>query len=158
MSAAEFSIGLSRDSFGRLVLALPGGDKVIGVVPVRCFPFTAPGNWVSFCDEGGREVHCLHDTSALPPTDRELLEQELARREFMPRVRRIRSVSPGAEPTLWQVDTDRGETSFTLTSEDHIRRFGSHGMLICDEHGVRYRIDDVRSLDAHSRRILVQYP
>lgn len=151
------SIQLERDAFARLVLTLPDGTRVVGVVPVRAFPFAEPAGWVSLCDAQGHEVHCVRELSELPPPVRSLVESELEAREFIPTIRRIVDVSPGAEPTSWHVLTDRGESRFTLTSEDHVRRLGGNGALISDGNGVRYRILDIRALDALSRRFLNGY-
>ena len=145
------------DPLGRLVLTPPGGAPVAGVTPVRCFPFSAPSERISFLDAEGRELFCLESLDRLLPEERALVERELARREFIPVVRRIRSISPGAEPTIWQVETDRGEARFTLPSEDNVRRLGEHGALVADAHGVRYRVPDLRRLDAHSPRLLARY-
>ena len=154
MSAAQ-QISLRRDGFARLVLTLPHGRELT-VVPVRCFPFTAPTERISLCDEHGREVHCIAALTELPSDMRGLLEDELVRREFIPTIRRIRSIVPSAEPTTWTVETDRGPTMFQLTSEDHVRRLGQ-GALIADAHGVRYRVLDMAQLDPHSRTLLGRY-
>ncbi len=151
------SLSLAYDAFGRLVLTLPTGEQHCGVVPVRGFPFSSPGTCISFCDEHGHEVFFLSELTQLAPTVRQLLEADLARREFIPVIRSIYSVSAGAEPTDWHVLTDRGETRFVLNNEDNIRRMGPHGALITDSHGIRFRIEDSRALDAHSRRILRRY-
>lgn len=148
---------LEYDPFGRLVVTLADGETHVGVVPARAFPFSAPDEWISFCDEHGREVCCLASLAPLSAEVRRTLEADLAQREFIPRIERIESVSAGAEPTDWQVVTDRGPVQFTLTSEDHIRRLGPKGAIITDMHGIRYRIVDLAALDAHSRRILRRY-
>jgi len=150
-------IQLQLDAFGRLVLTLPDGLVVVGVTPVRGFPFTSSTEHISLCDETGREVVCIGDLEELPAPTKELLEQELARREFVPIIRRIVDIQPAAEPSIWQVETDRGIAQFKLTSEDHVRRLGAHGALIADAHGVRYRVLDAARLDAHSRRMLNRY-
>lgn len=149
--------GLSQDARGRLRLTLPSGEIFEDVVPVRCFPFSEADGWISFCDERGREVFCLADPGVLQPKARALLDAELARREFVPVIRRIHSVSAGAEPTTWHVETDRGETRFLLPSEDNLRRLGPSGAVITDTHGVRYRVADLKALDAHSRKLLQRY-
>lgn len=151
------SISLDYDPFGRLVLSTPEGERHVGVYPVRAFPFSAPETCVAFCDEQGHEVYFLPELAGLDAKTRELLAADLARREFIPVIRRIVSVSPGAEPTEWHVETDRGEARFTLVSEDSIRRMGASGALITDSHGIRFRIDDSRALDPHSNRILRRY-
>jgi len=148
---------LRHDSFGRLLLTLDDGVEVCGVVPVRCFPFTAPQDHVAFLDEKAREVFHLRTIAELDEPTRKVLEEDLARREFIPLIKEIISISPGAEPTEWCVDTDRGETRFLLPSEDNVRRLGPHGAVISDAHGIRFRILDTRTLDPVSRRLLAQY-
>lgn len=150
---------LERDPFGRLRLLRPGGEGVENVFPVRCFPFTAPDERISICDDRGHEVLFVEHLDAIPAETAAFLRQELHRREFIPIIHRIRSISEGPEPTTWHVETDRGETRFLLTSDDHIRRLGAEGegALIADSNGVRYRVLDSRRLDARSRRLLGRY-
>ncbi len=154
---ATVAIRLHHDAFGRLVVTLANGEIHSGVVPVRAFPFSAPDQWLSLCDESGHEVFCLNDVAELDRETRDQLAAELARREFVPRVLRILRVVKGGVASQWFVQSDRGETSFTLPSEDNIRRMGNDGALLIDSHGIRYRITSVAQLDAHSRRILRQY-
>jgi hypothetical protein len=148
---------LAYDAFGRLLLTTPAGEQFHGVTPTRGFPFSAPGECISFCDDRGHELYFLPDVALLAPAMRELLDADLARREFIPAIRAIYSVSIGAEPTDWHVATDRGDTRFVLTSEDSIRRMGPYGALITDSVGIRFRIVDSRTLDPASRRILRRY-
>jgi len=155
LEASGFS--LAHDAFGKLVLTLPSGERVAGVLPARCFPFSAPGEWIALLDPQGRELCCLKSLDGLAPASREAIERELAAREFMPRIERILGVTRGPEPTVWQVATDRGERQFTLSSDDHIRRLPPNGALIGDAQGVRYRIVDIAALDARSRRFLGRY-
>ena len=156
-TGATLPIRLHHDAFGRLVVTLANGQSHSGVVPVRAFPFSAPEQWISLCDESGHEVLCLIDLADLSAEAREQLSAELARREFIPRILRILRVVEGGGSSQWYVKSDRGDTSFELTSEDNIRRMGSDGALLIDSHGIRYRITSVPQLDAHSRRILRQY-
>ena len=53
---------------------------------------------------------------------RGLLEEELALRDFVPEITRIHSVSSFGTPSTWEVETDRGATSFVLKGEEDIRR------------------------------------
>jgi hypothetical protein len=86
------------------------------------------------------------------------IEEELARREFVPIVVRIEEVSANIDPARWRVVTDRGPTTFLIEDEDNdVRRLGPNGMLLVDTHGIRYLIPDVRKLDSASRRILDRY-
>ncbi|MGB8296816.1 MAG: DUF1854 domain-containing protein [Polyangia bacterium] len=157
MSGALVPIRLHHDAFGRLVVTLANGEIHTGVVPVRAFPFSAPDQWISLCDESGHEVFWLSDVAELEPKTRDQLAAELARREFIPRILRILNVVEGGVASQWFVQSDRGDTNFELPSEDNIRRMGSDGALLIDSHGIRYRITSVSQLDAHSRRILRRY-
>jgi hypothetical protein len=154
---ATLAIRLHHDAFGRLVVTLANGEIHAGVVPVRAFPFSAPEQWISLCDESGHEVICLTDVAELDRETRDQLAAELARREFVPRILRVLRVVAGGVASQWFVQSDRGNTSFELPSEDNIRRMGSDGALLIDSHGIRYRITSVPQLDAHSRRILRRY-
>ena len=126
-------------------------------MPVRGFPISDPDHWISICDLSGNELAVVIDLTALEPPARQALETDLARREFVPQVRRILSVPVDTEPTEWEVDTDRGRTRFLLNSGDDVRRLGTHRALIVDSQGIRYLIDDTRTLDAFSRKILDRY-
>jgi hypothetical protein len=150
-------LGLRVDDFGRLVLERAGSEPVAGVVPVRCYPFAEPREWISLCDDRGRELVCLRHLDDLEPAAREVLENELSLRELVPVIRRIHDISSPPEPTTWHVDTDRGETRFKLPGEDHVRRLGSGSAIITDVHGVRFRVADLKKLDAHSLRLLERY-
>ena len=85
------------------------------------------------------------------------MEDDLARREFVPHIRRIVKVSTDVEPPEWEVETDRGPTRFLLNSGDDIRRLSPMSALVIDVHGTRYLIEDTRKLDAVSRRLLERY-
>lgn len=149
-------LDLHIDSLGRLVLVSSTGETTPGIVPVRCFPFADPRRWIALCDEQGREMACIEQLDDLPEGQRVLVEQELERRELLPRVKRIVSISAGAEPTTWEVDTDHGSTTFTLHSEDDVRRMG-RGALIVDDRGIRFFIEDEATLDPNSCKLLRRY-
>ncbi len=113
---------LSHDAFGRLNLVGADGVRHEAVEPVRGFPISDPDRWISICDAEGRELAFVDDLNALPTELRGVLERDLARREFVPLIRRILSVPTDTEPTQWEVETDRGTTRFMLNTSDDVRR------------------------------------
>jgi hypothetical protein len=155
--AMEKAVRLELDPLGRLVARFPSGAVAEGLVPVRCFPFSAPGELIALCDVRGHEVWCVDRLEELDPASRELLLAELARREFVPELHRILSISPGPEPTQWEVETDRGKTCIRLPNEDCVRRLEPDGALIIDDCGIRYRVGSLRQLDGRSRKLLRRY-
>ena len=78
-------------------------------------------------------------------------------RDFVPEIRRIRGVSRFSTPSVWDVETDRGDTSLVLRGEEHIRRLGASGLMIADQHGVHFLIRDLRALDRASRALLDRF-
>lgn len=148
---------LHRDAWGRLVLVDAHGEEYPGVEPVRAFPISDSAHAIAICDSDGREVLYVDDPARLPDSLRQVLEAELAQREFMPIVTRIRAVSSDSAPSEWDIDTDRGPTHFILNNEDDVRRLNPNQALLIDVQGLRYFIPSISALDAHSRRTLERY-
>ena len=143
-----------HDPWGRLVLSLPDGTRHAGVEPVRCFPLTNPTHAIALLDGEGHEILNLPSLDVLAPAAREVLLCELAEREFVPVIQRVVATSALHPPCRWDVETDRGRTSFQLESEDDCRRLGPHAVLIADSNGIRYTIPRIDQLDAGSQRIV----
>lgn len=148
---------LSRNTFGRLVFVANDGKVREGVVPVRAFPITAPERDIALIDSHGRELAWIEKLSDVPGEMRKLVEADLARREFMPEIKRIHEVSSFATPSTWYVETDRGKTVFILKGEEYIRRLKPPSLLVTDSQGIHYLIRDRFALDHHSRRILDRF-
>lgn len=147
---------LTRNAFGRLVLKNDAGVHE-GVVPVKAFPVTAPGEGIALMSAQGRELAWVASMEALPDTARILLEEALRDREFMPEILCLVSVSGYAAPCEWKVKTDRGETAFTLKSEDDIRRISPSALILTDSHGVNFLIKNPADLDRHSKKLLGRF-
>jgi len=148
---------LTRNSFGKLVLTLVDGTSHEGVVPVRAFPISAADDGVGMMSTDGRELVWIPRLDGLPAAMRELIEIELAGREFMPEIRKILGVSTYATPSVWTVQTDRGRTDLVLRGEEDIRRLAGNTLLISDSHGIHYLIRDLLALDKPSRKILDRF-
>lgn len=151
------TLQLNRDPHGRLQLTTADGLVHEGVVPVRAFPIAAPAEGIALVGTDGHELAWVDRLGDLPDATRTLIEEELAGREFVPEIRRLRQVSTFAIPSTWDVETDRGETRFILKGEEDIRRLGAATLLIGDSHGVQYLIRDLSSLDRTSRRLLDRF-
>jgi hypothetical protein len=147
---------LHRDAAGRLVLTDRRGEVHVGVEPLRAFPISDPERWISLLDSRGRELASVAGLAELPDETARLVRQELADREFLPRIERVVHVRSNKEPHHWHVVTDRGPVQFLMRDED-IRRLGPTCAILVDMHGVRYYVPDSAKLDAHSRRILSRY-
>jgi len=105
--------GLAHDAWGRLVMIDAHGERHVDVEPARAFPISDPEHWISICDAEGRELACVEDLADLAPSVRQVLVDDLARREFVPVIERVYHVSTDNDPSEWDVQTDRGRTRST---------------------------------------------
>jgi hypothetical protein len=151
------NLNLSRNAFGQLVLTDNAGLQHVGVVPVRAHPISAPDEGISLVGTDGHELAWIERLSDLPEAPRQLLAEELASRAFLPQIRSIKSVSTYSTPSRWLVDTDRGEVTFILRTEEDIRRLPAGRLLIDSSHGLQFLIHDRFALDAGTRRFLDRF-
>lgn len=155
MSNANFQ--LQRDSYGRLVLTAENGDVHEGVTPVRAFPIAAPDEGLSLVNYEGHEVAWIDSLADLPPAIVDLIEADLASREFVPEIEGIDAVSSFACPSTWRLRTNRGPAELILKGEEDIRRLSQTRLLIADAHGIQFLIRDLNKLDRHSRKLLDRF-
>ncbi len=157
MANSVLNFILLRNSFGQLCLQDQNGQLHEQVVPVKAFPISHPQESIAIVDRDGHELVWLDTLSQTSSANQELIESELASREFMPILTKILNVSTFATPSTWQVETNRGATEFILRGEENIRRINKAMYLIADTHGVQYLIEDIQALDKHSRRLLDRF-
>jgi hypothetical protein len=148
---------LERLASGRLQFAGADGQPHEGVTPVRAFPLAAPDEGISLVSTDGRELAWIAQLQDLPAAQRALLQEELALRDFVPEIWRLKSVSSFGTPSQWAVETDRGETTFVLKGEEDIRRLKGSALLIASSEGVQYSIPEMGALDRASRRLLERF-
>ena len=148
---------LSRNAFGKLIFIGPDGCLHEGIVPVRAFPIAAPDQGIAIIDLQGHELAWIDSLDDLSDELRILIQSELGSRDFMPEINRIIGVSGFATPCNWQVETDRGLTTFILKGEENIRRLAPPSLLITESHGIHFLIRDRFGLDHHSRKILNRF-
>jgi hypothetical protein len=156
-SAVPPAFQLERLACGRLQLTHADGQRHAGVVPVPAFPIAAPGEGISLVSAEGHELAWLEQLAGLPEGMRSLLQEELALRDFVPEILRLKAVSSFGTPSTWTVETDRGETSFVLKGEEDIRRLSRQSLLIAAGHGVQFSVKDMGALDRASRRLLERF-
>lgn len=157
MDKLDNTFKLIRNAAGQLQLTTSGNEEHKGVYPVRAFPISATDEGFSLMNREGHELAWINQLSDLPEDIRTLIIEELNQRAFMPEILGIMSVSSFATPSTWLIQTNRGETSLTLKSEDHIRRLTNTSMLISDSHGVDFLITAIDQLDKHSRKLLDRF-
>ena len=157
MNAMTVDFTLVRDASGALLLTVADGTRYTGVLPVRAFPLAAPDEGISLVSTGGHEVGWIANLQAVPVELQTLLHEELGLRDFVPVITRLVSVSSFGTPSVWTVQTDRGDTTFVLKGEEDIRRLSRTMLLIAGGQGVQYSVPDTAALDRSSRRLLERF-
>ena len=114
---AQHHFALHRNPAGRLVFTDEEGTEYVGVEPVRSFPISEPNRWISLVDRHGHELASISDLAEVSPEIAQLIAQQLADREFLPRIERIVSVEWHKEPHELKVITDRGPFEFLFRDE-----------------------------------------
>jgi hypothetical protein len=153
----DFDFKLTRNKAGQLQFTDGNGNIFEGVNPVRAFPVSAPDQGLSIISKEGHELAWIENLSEMPTLIKELIETDLAQREFMPVIQRINQVSSFATPSIWDVVTDKGNTQLILKAEDQIWRLKNNRILITDKNGVNFTISNTEQLDKHSRKLLDRF-
>jgi hypothetical protein len=146
---------IRRNQFNQLVVEVSDGETLENVTPVRSFPLTAPTQFISITNQEGEDLGLIEDVEKLDRASRQVLEEELAKRYFIPRIHRVLSLKNRFGVLSWEVETDRGVRTFEIRERDDIRRLpGTHRILLRDVDGNRYEIPDTTQLDAASQALL----
>jgi hypothetical protein len=146
-----------RDARGLLVLIDAEGQRHEAVTPVRAFPLQAPEEGLSIVGSDGHERLWIDHLSQLDAANRAVVEAALADRELIPEIRRIVSVSTFSTPSVWTLDTDRGEATLVLKGEEDIRRLPGGDLLIADTHGLHYLLRNPAQADRGTKRLLERF-
>jgi hypothetical protein len=148
---------LSRDEWNHLTVTDATNHVYKDVAVVPLFPISATDRLISLVSAEGDEIVCFDSLEGLSPENLKLLKEELALREFVPIIERIIRVSGTQEPCEWVVQTNHGETSFVIKSEEDVSRVSSKSIVITDANGIRFRVDDLKRLDSRSRSFVEWY-
>lgn len=121
----------------------------------RAFPFSRPDSYIGLRDGDDKDIGIL---TSLQGLDKELLaiiEEELDRRYFTPRIERVITVREDFGVVTWQVETDRGPRRFLVRNlRDSTFPLGSNRLMMTDTDGNRYEFPDVRAVGPKAAVIL----
>jgi hypothetical protein len=151
---------LARNDEGRLVLYRHNGASSEEPMPVQavcCFPWSRPQEYVSLRDDKGHEQVLIEALAELPPEQRQFVEDELAMRNFLPRVTQILHITDQMEFFHWQVLTTAGPRSFLTRRHERPRQLGNGQMMIRDICNDIYLVNRSEDMDPKSLRLLWVY-
>jgi hypothetical protein len=150
--SADPPVRLQRGRDGRLHASRAGADTAVR--PVRCFPWSNPGRFISLRDDKDREVAFVGDPGDLDEPSRAVLVEELAQAGFVLHVSRILEVREELEIRIWKVQTREGLRTFQTGRDEWPRPLPDGNLLLSDVAGDLYLVPRAADLDPTSRRVL----
>jgi hypothetical protein len=120
----------------------------------RCFPLTSGETFVSLAGADGKEVAVLENPLDLDAESKATLETELDVLYFTPVLQRILSLKQEASMWRWEVETQRGPTTFYLRGvRDSVHEVAPGRWQIYSVDGQRFEIRQLNELDARTQRL-----
>lgn len=134
------------------------GDLCIPNARVRrAFPLSTPQEFLSIQGADGKEIAMLKSLYGVERDTLRLLEEELDRRYFTPRIEQIEALRQDAGMWRFNVATQRGPTEFFVRNwRDSAVEISRGRWQITSVDGGRFEIIDLAALDAGSLRLLDQ--
>jgi hypothetical protein len=117
-----------------------------------------PEEYISVQNKDQEELALIKSLSDLPDEAAALVCEELERKYYTPKLKKILTLKETRGFSFWQVLTDAGELSFTL--QDTFRSIvcvGEKRLLLLDVNGNRFEIADVGKLDRKSYKKIELY-
>ena len=146
-----------RDRFGQLMLKLADGQEYREVVLTLAFPLTHPSRMLVVRDSDLHEIGVIDDYLTVDEQSRKLLEEELEKAYFVPRITRILSADQEHGLATFEVETDRGPRTIQVEFLQRIRFLAGGRVVMQDVDANRYEISNINDLDARSQAILEPY-
>ena len=121
----------------------------------RAFPFSNPDRYIGLRDGDDKDIGVLATLQGLDKGSHAIIEEELERRYFTPRIERVLTVSEEFGVVTWEVETDRGPRRFLVRNlRDSTFPLGANRLMMTDTDGNRYEFADVSAVGAKAMTVL----
>lgn len=129
----------------------------IQVQIARAFPLSLENEYIGLRDAKDRDIGMLRRLDGLDAESRRIVDEELARRYFLPKVMRVKKVRREYETVTWEVDTDKGPRVFHVQNlRESVHEMGGGRVLITDRTGSRYEFPNIALADAETKSVLAR--
>lgn len=118
----------------------------------RAFPFSDANRYINVMNSESKEIGMFRDLRGMDSHSRQILEEELDRRYFIPLISRVYSLKEEFGMLSWDVETDRGRRKFYVRNwRDNVHELSAVRYLIVAIDGNRYEIRNLDQLDGESK-------
>ena len=127
------------------------------IAVARTFPLSDPDHYLGFLDGAGKDIGMLQDPALLDPASRQIIDEELDKRYFVPVIERVHSVKEEFGTVYWKVETDRGEKEIVVRNlRDNIQELSATRVIITDIDGNRFEFADLTKMDAKTQGFILR--
>lgn len=133
------------------------GETHKRVILARALPLTKPGEYICVSDVDKKELGIIERLSDFSEDQRKLMLSELSMRYYCPAIDSIESIKEKMGQFYFDVTIGGKKKSFTVKDISKSIRMAGGGIDITDIDANRYRIRDLGSIPAKSRRKLEPY-
>jgi hypothetical protein len=138
-------------------LTLEGERSWIDVRIARAFPFSDPDHYIGMRDGDDKDIGLLIDLRDVGSCSRRIVEEELARRYFTPKVKRVIDVREQFQVSSWEVETDHGIHKFVVRNlRDNSYPIGHNRLMMVDTDGNRYEFPDTTAVGPLAAPVLAK--
>ena len=121
----------------------------------RAFPFSDPDRYIGLRDGDDKDIGILTTLQGVDEESRAIIKEELERRYFTPRIKRVLTVDEEFGVVTWEVETDRGPRRFLVRNlRDSTFPLGANRLMMTDTDGNRYEFPDVSAVGAKAMMVL----
>jgi len=148
-------------SQGKLLCLKYKGEDIGRVSVKRMFPFEFESEYIAVSNENysrndiENEIGIIRNLNSLSVNQKELLEDELRKRYFIPEITEVEFVKEEYGNVSFKVNTTSGKREFVITDMgSNIKKLGNERIMLTDVFGNRYYIKDINNLDDKTLRII----
>ena len=136
-------------------LTLEGDRSWREVRIARAFPFSDPDHYIGFRDGVDGDIGLVREPQKLDDASQALVQEELTRRYFTPKVSRVTHVDERFGVSTWDVETDRGTHHFIVRNlRDSTYSLGPGRLMMTDTDGNRYEFPNVTGYGPKASAVL----
>jgi hypothetical protein len=149
------TLRLSRGPYGEYRLEIRDDRCYLNCRASRCFPFSDRRHYLALFDGLKGEIGVVHDAGQLDAASREILDEMLERRYFIPIVERVKSIREEYGVVYWSVETAQGSRDFVCRGlRDSVVELADGRLIISDVDGNRFEIPDYTELSRSTQMVL----
>jgi hypothetical protein len=147
------TISITIDPFKRITLSLLN-VKYTNVTLKRAFPLSMPESCIVVYDQTNTELGIITSLEELDSYSKEVVRNELSHRYFTISVLAINKVLSRYGVSTWYLQTDKGSRTIYVKDRSDIRKITDEKVVITDNEGMRFCIENVKHLDQKSYELL----